>query len=69
MRAGSDLGSSYVAKAAQFYWVMSFPVGAAGLPVQGFASPALAKSVLIFLFGSLAKASTLCAHTHVYSEA
>lgn len=34
---GSDLGSSYVAKATDFYWVMSFPVGT-GLPVRGFAS-------------------------------
>lgn len=32
MSAGSDVASSYVAKAAEFYWVMSFPVGATSLP-------------------------------------
>lgn len=32
MSTGSDVASSYVAKAAEFYWVMSFPVGATSLP-------------------------------------
>lgn len=56
---GSDLGSSYVAKAADFYWVMSFPVGTrvatTSLACTGLASHS-AEAILIFLFGSQTKA-------------
>lgn len=63
---GSDLGSSYVAEATDFYWVMSFPVGtgvATSLPVRAL-RPTLqpAGSILIFMFGSQTKAGI--AHTH-----
>lgn len=54
---GTDLWSSRVAKAADFYWVMSFPVGtgvATNLPVRTLHH----KSVLILLFGSRTKAGT-----------
>lgn len=54
---GTDLWSSRVAKAADFYWVMSFPVGtgvATSPPVRTLHH----KSVLILLFGSRTKAGT-----------
>lgn len=63
---GSDLGSSYVAKATDFYWVMSFPVGTGAttsLPGRAL-RPALqpVEPILIFSFGSQTKAGM--AHTH-----
>lgn len=54
---GTDLWSSYIAKATDFYWVMSFPVGtgvATSPPVRALHH----KSILILQLGSRTKAGT-----------
>lgn len=63
---GFDLGSSYVAKATGFYWVMSFPVGTAvatSLPVWTLHHESIL-TLCLAVEQKLAQRTHRRAHTH-----